>query len=237
MATFKAKGIVLRETGAGESDKILTVLFKERGRLSVSAKGAKKSGSKFLPAAQLFAYCDYVIYAGAGFYSLASAVLIDNFFGVSADYDKFVAGSYLLELTGKSIYEGVNCDEILYLLLVSLKALEKGTHAPETVKCAYGLRFLALNGYEPETKVCAECGGELGETLYFGEYGTLCGGCRENAVLISPGCLKALEFILNCELKNIFSFKAERKIISELITCFGIFFAAHAEVSPKSGKL
>ena len=40
------KGIVLRETQTKETDKILTVLTAEQGKLPVIARGARRKGSR-----------------------------------------------------------------------------------------------------------------------------------------------------------------------------------------------
>ena len=47
--TFVTAGLVLRETETKESDKILTVLTPELGRISVIAKGLSCRTGKFCP--------------------------------------------------------------------------------------------------------------------------------------------------------------------------------------------
>ena len=46
------QGLVLRETETKETDKILTLLTAERGRLSVIARGARRKNCKFAACAQ-----------------------------------------------------------------------------------------------------------------------------------------------------------------------------------------
>lgn len=43
MRQFKTKGIILREVYVGESDKILKIFTKLKGKISVSAKGSRKT--------------------------------------------------------------------------------------------------------------------------------------------------------------------------------------------------
>jgi len=264
MGALTAKGLVLKETPVGEADKILTILLKEYGKMSVSARGARKTNSKTMSAAQLFCYSDCVVYSGKGFYSLASAQPIDNFYGISSDYDKLRAGSYVLELADRVLMENENCDEILRLLLTTLKALERGVHAPEIVRSVCEFKFMQLNGYSPEVSVCSACGGgtggEAGE-IFFGEFGAVCAGCcerdlklekyekdvrrdswradRENFrshIRISPSCVNAVAFILARDIKDLFSFKINNETGAELIAAAGFFLNAHLDVRLNSKR-
>jgi len=241
MGAITAKGLVLRETRVGEADKILTVLLKEYGKLSVSAKGARKTNSKFLSAAQLFCYADFVIYAGKGFYSLASAQPIENFYGMAADYERLRVGAYVAELADRTLMENLNCDAILYFLLVTLKNIEKGALAPEIIRGVFELKFLQLCGYSPEVGVCSECGGELIREARIGEYGALCvncaGGGPRPALKISGGCLRAMRYILDQQANKIFSFSVDEKTGSELISAAGFLLRAHTDVRTRSGGI
>ena len=240
MSTLTAKGLVLKETCVGEADKILTLLLKEHGRISVSARSARKTGSKFLSAAQTFCYADFSVYSGKGFYSLASAEPIKNFYGIAEDYDKLRTASYIVELADKTLMDGENCDEILYLLLVTLSKLEKNAQPPEIVRAVFLIKFLQLNGYSPETSVCSECGEKLNEPggeIYLGESGTVCEGCAEGMahIKISAGCLRAVSYILSQKTQSIFSFEINEKTGGELIIAAGFLSEAHMDVKLKSG--
>ena len=251
MSTFKARGIVLKEYTAGEADKKVTLLLKERGKMTVFAKGAHKTGSKFLQTTQQFAYCDYVIYAGSGFFSIASAMPIYHFYDLSADYAKFCTGAYLMELTEKVILENSACDDILYLLLKTLKNIEKGLLSPGILRSVYEFKFLQLNGYSPEILVCIECGEKVKfhsdcvETSQhlppiFSGYGTVCGKCAKThsygLMPASAGLMNAITYILSADIKKLFSFRIDERICSELKKAAGIFLSAHIDVKLKSAE-
>ena len=105
MQTIKARGLVLREYEAGESDKRLLLLCKEHGRMMIYARGARKPKSKFMAAAQLFTYADYVITVGRGFHALAQAQVIESFYGLRTDYDRLTAAHLLAEVCEKTLLE------------------------------------------------------------------------------------------------------------------------------------
>ena len=71
--TFVTAGLVLRETETKESDKILTVLTPELGRISVIAKGARSRRSKYTAACQLLAYDEMTLRRKGEWYYLAEA--------------------------------------------------------------------------------------------------------------------------------------------------------------------
>ena len=55
------KGIVLRGVDTKESDRILTVLTAELGKVAVVAKGARSRRSRITAATQLLVYSDMVL--------------------------------------------------------------------------------------------------------------------------------------------------------------------------------
>ena len=59
---IKTDGIVLKETEYKDNDKLLTVLTRDLGRITVKARGVKsgKSGSK--AACQLLAYSEFTLF-------------------------------------------------------------------------------------------------------------------------------------------------------------------------------
>ena len=59
MEELEIDGLVVRETPAGEADKLITLLTAERGRILVSGKGVSSLRSKYAASAQMFMYeCD-----------------------------------------------------------------------------------------------------------------------------------------------------------------------------------
>lgn len=57
-------GIVLKAVPVLEMDKRITVLTKERGKISAFARGAKKPGSRFMAATNPFCYGTFRLYEG-----------------------------------------------------------------------------------------------------------------------------------------------------------------------------
>ncbi|MCL2708138.1 MAG: DNA repair protein RecO, partial [Defluviitaleaceae bacterium] len=216
MKSFKARGVVIRETEAGESDKRLTLLCKGHGKLNVYARGARKAKSKFLGAAQLFCYGDYVINDGGAFLAMAQAQPIESFYRVRGDYDALRHAHYAAEICEKAVLEDTQADELLLLLLKTLKRLDRAAAnnegvPPRQVSAVFLFRFFKYYGIAPEAGACCACGDEgIGSLRYFGADGALCESCAKKTprrALMSAAALEALRHILESGLNEAFMFK------------------------------
>ena len=61
MTISTIRGIVIKETFSGDSDKYIIIFAKDIGKVSVFAKGARKLKSKFLAGTALFTYGDFIV--------------------------------------------------------------------------------------------------------------------------------------------------------------------------------
>ena len=66
MPTWTLTGIVLRYANYRDSDRILTILTRERGKLSAAARGCRKPNSRLFGCSELFTYGEYVLFEGKG---------------------------------------------------------------------------------------------------------------------------------------------------------------------------
>lgn len=238
---FKARGIVLREQDTGEADKSLTFLLKERGRLRVNARGARKPASKLIAAAQQFAYSDIVVYQGrgGGFHSLTQADLIESFHNIRYDYDKLALGQYLLEICEKTIPESAACDEALLLLLKSLTALSRESCGPDMVARCFEFKFFAGMGMAPEVRACTGCGSDPGQNPFFGPDGAICEKCALLAtgsayIKTSRQTLVNIHSILCSDIKTAFNLDIGKRELMEIERAAKFFMRHNFEIKPKA---
>lgn len=204
-------GIVLRETETKETDKILTVLTPQLGRIPLIARGARRKNSRLAASSQLLAYSEMTIFQRGNWYLLDDASTLQLFDGVRRDLVLLSLASYLAELTEAVTDEGENATEIVPLLLNALYALGTLGKDPRQVKAAFELRLLALSGFEPLADGCAVCGCPDPEAPMLDVVRGVvhCGKCKEQGGLSLPltrGALAALQHILNCPPKRLYSF-------------------------------
>ena len=214
---MKARGLVLREYESGESDKRLVLLCKEHGRMIVNARGARKPKSKFMAAAQLFTYADFVITVGRGFRALAQAEVIESFYGLRTDYDRLTAAHLIAEVCEKTLLENIACDDLLRLALKSLSHLSKPHLPPMHVIGVFFMRFYAYYGLAPEVDACVTCGKDIEDNAHFSAEGLVCTAHRPSyAIQLSRSAVLALRHIFMSDLTVSFRFNAHDGVLKEL---------------------
>lgn len=219
---ISCKGLVIRETSYGESDKCLTVLTDSIGSIRVFCKGAKSYKSKLLVCSQLFCYSDMVLYEKGENYWLKEASLNENFFGIRDDISTFALAQYFLDVACDITNENQRDPEILRLLLNTLYVLSKKKKELPLVKAVFEMRLCSLCGFAPDLVGCAVCGKYEGKRMYFDipDGALYCdahahGDIRRSPV--SPTALHSLRWSVFCDMSRLFSFdipEAERNEFS-----------------------
>lgn len=164
---------MLRRRDAGESDRRLTVLSRERGKLDVVAKGARKGGSRLAGSSEPLAAVEFQVAVGKVNRFVTQAQPSTSFPGLRADFDRLAMGLALLELF-EAVLPWEEADPEGYeLLLRSLQALER--HPKPAVALAWAeVALLVYTGFQPSFVVCASNGSALASGTPW--YSPLAGG-------------------------------------------------------------
>ena len=220
----KTKALVLREVDYRESDKILTLLTQEQGKLTVSARGCRKKGSAIAAGCQLLAWSEMVLYDYHGKWSVKEAAAERLFQGVRDDLERLSLGCYFAEVAEVLALEGIPSPELLSLSLNSLHALDRMGEKPlPLVKTAFEWRSMCLAGYEPLVEGCAVCGADPpAEARFHLREGVLhCAACRDRvgegiSMPLNGQALAALRHIVLRDPKRLFSFRLEGEGLRQL---------------------
>ena len=229
-------GLVLRETETKETDKILTVLTPDLGKISLIARGARRRNSPLAAGCQLLAYSELTIYQRGAWRYVSEASTIELFDGVRRDFELLSLASYFAELTESVSGEEQPAPEILSLLLNALYALSALKKDPLLVKPVFELRLMALSGFEPLADGCAVCGKKEPERpmLDVVQGVVHCAGCKQSAGLSLPltkGSLAALRHALYGDEKRLYSFTLDKNALRQLDHAAEAFVAAQLERS------
>ena len=217
------KALVLREVNYKESDKILTVLTADEGKLTLSARGCRKKGSAIAAASQLLVWSEMTLYEYRGRWAVKEAATLERFDAVRSDLDKLALASYFAEVTQLLAEEGQREPELLSLILNCLYVLDQRSLPLAQIKTAFEWKAMALAGYEPATEGCAVCGRPHPEQPLFQlSQGTLC--CRDCRVAAGEGmampltcaALAALRHIVQGDPKRLFSFRVDPQSLEQL---------------------
>lgn len=216
--------LVLRTVDYKETDKILTLLTRDQGKLTASARGCRKKGSAIAAGCQLLAWAEVVLYDYQGRWAVKEAAAERLFQGVRDDIERLALGCYFAEVAELLAVEGESSPELLSLTLNSLHALDKMQEKPlALVKAAFEWKAMALAGYEPLIDGCDVCGASPPkEPRFHLREGVLhCAGCRDGvgegiSMPLSPQALAALDHIVHGDPKRLFSFRLEGEGLKQL---------------------
>ena len=221
MSYIKTKGVILKEINVGEADKIVTIFSRNKGKISGSAKGARRPKSRIIAGSQLFCYSEFVLFKGKDMYSITSCDVIEPFYEIRNDLVKLTYAAHINEIVLDVVQEELPSTKVLQLFLNSLYMLSKTEKAPEQIARVFEMRLMAILGYAPSVKGCLKCGSEDFTDLSFSfkSCGFLCRKCKEDdryALNISEGCARAINYVIYSNIKNIFNFDVSKSVLIEL---------------------
>lgn len=153
MTETTLQAIVLRRRDAGESDRRLTVLTAERGKIDVIAKGARKAASRLAGISDPLCVGQLSIAQGKMAMFITQAQPMRSFPGLREDYDKLNYGIALAELYAAVLPVNEPFPEAYDLLVFSLRHLEVHPK-PLAVLLWAEIQLLAISGFMPQFGRC-----------------------------------------------------------------------------------
>ena len=140
--------IVLRRRDSGESDRRLTVLTRELGKIDIVAKGARKAGSRLAGSSDPLSVAKFSIATGKRNQYITQAQPMASFRGLRTDYERLSFALALCELYSAVVPWEEPVPEVYELLEASLNALE-GHEKPVAALVWAELQLLSLTGFLP----------------------------------------------------------------------------------------
>ncbi len=176
---------MLRTHKLGEADRIITLLTRSQGLVRAVAKGVRRTTSRWGSRLEPFTHVDLQLAEGRNLDTITQAETLTPFQSrLGLDYDRYTAGTAMLETAERLISEERQPSPQQFLLLVGgLRALtaeggdqERGAGQ---VLDSYLLRSLSVAGYAPSFDTCARCDAP-GPHRWFNPSagGVLCSTCR-----------------------------------------------------------
>lgn len=212
--------LILREARYRESDRILTALTADLGKVTLAAHGALSKKSRIAAGTQQLTYSELTLFVKDGRFSVREASVKEPFSGLRTELESFALGTYFAECLDLFASEAQPEPELLQLGLNSLYALSEGLAPREKVKAAFEIRLTGLEGYAPAVDVCAVCGRpDIPEPVFLPDDGvTVCRQCRKETryLPLSDASLAAMRHILQAPPKRLLSFALDQSGLSLL---------------------
>lgn len=202
MAIQSTEAIVLRRFDFGDTSQIAHVYTRDAGKVSILAKGLRSEKRKEKEIFDLL--CHYgIVYLerkGGRLNLLRQIHGLDHFPRIRAHLDRVYAGLYLAELMESGTPSEEPAPKLFDLFLAGLVYLNGPSGRDwRPMVPAFELSFLNALGFQPELRICLECGKGIDppeEAFFHRERGgILCARCRPEgaaAGTISQGALSVL---------------------------------------------
>lgn len=238
--------IVVRTRVFGESDKIVTFLTRDLGKVSGIAKGAKRSRRRFVNVLEPFTHVSLRVRQrpSSDLAFINACELLDAPRRLSSDLTKFAFASYILELTDAMV-RGRESGPETYVLVRDALALLERSEAEVGLLRGFELHLLRLTGYEPVLGSCRRCASGLATEsrayIQPTRGGLLCGRCRGDgrSTIISTATLERLTALQGASFDGAdpSAFVLAPAIAAEARALLRSFFAATVSFPLMSEKL
>ena len=172
------QGLVLRVTTYNDTDALLTVLTKDKGKLTLKARGLRRKNSPLTAPCQLLGYSNFTLFENKGYYTINEASVIELFHPLRKDLQKLSLATYFAQVADVMSQEDIPNPQLLSLLLNCIYGLCKLSVTEKQIKAVFELRIAVLGGYEPDLHGCYKCGCAYPDRFHLSEGHLECGDCR-----------------------------------------------------------
>lgn len=202
----KWEGIILKARAYGESNKIVTLMTREAGKVACMARGAKKPTSRLAGVTQPFMHGSFLVQRTTGMGTLQQGEHFNAMRHIQTDIIATAYASYIVELVDRLVEESGPVPHVFEVLLQALEAIEEG-YDPEAITLFVDWKMLPYAGVQPILHACAGCGAVDGEFAYsFPQGGFLCHRCFHldpYIIRLSPTQLKLIRMFYTVPIEQV----------------------------------
>ena len=227
-------GIIVNETNYGETSKILNVITKEKGLISVMAKGCKNLKSPLRSVSSKLTYGTFIIYYKENKISTLKEIsVLDNFKNLKKDITSISYAAYMLELS-EGVIKQNNDPRIFDLLIQSLKKIDE-SFDPLVIMNILELKYLEFLGVMPIIDSCAMCGKKTGiVTLSSYRGGYVCKDCYTNETMVSDKTIKLIRMFYYVDISKITKLDISPKSKNEINLFLDDYYSRYTGLYLKS---
>jgi len=153
---YRDSAIVLRTWKLGESDRIVSMLGENSGKIRAVVKGVRKTKSRFGSRLEPLSLVSLLCWKGRELDVVSQAETIELFRDTREDLDRLYKANIILEATEQIAQEGYPDPELFKLVVRVLRVLESDN--PQMLLGSFIWKLLSLQGYRPQMSVCVICG-------------------------------------------------------------------------------
>lgn len=236
MEVIKVEGIVIKDMAYSETSKILTVLTKDYGLLSVISKGCRSMKSKLRGVSGKLTYgLFYITYKKTGLSTLTAVDVLNPLSHIRFDIEKISYASYLLELAEQMV-KSTGEEAVFDLLIATLLKMEEGLDCG-LLSNILELQYLKFLGVAPVVSGCVICGSTKNiQTVSIDAGGYLCAACYQNEKLYSDKFIKLLRMFYLVDISKLSKLDVKDDVRRELNQFIEAYYDQYTGLYLKSKK-
>ncbi len=172
-------GVVLSRRSFAEGDLSVTLFTKQRGKISVVARGARKPKSKLAGVTEPGVEGQFQVILGRSRFIMGQVMPSKSRVGVHRQYQSLMAMLYMLELISAAAPENIPSESLYRLLQFGLSMIDQEADAVSSVATLHCL-LLHSQGISPRFDSCMRCHEMIGDAsrqMSMGYGGSICDRC------------------------------------------------------------
>lgn len=154
LKSYSTEALILKRFNIGESDKLITIFSKTKGKLTLRAPGIRKINSKKAPHLEIFSCIKLFAVKGTTFDIITDAATLEAYSNLKSELAKIAYAYRIVEEIDTLCPENMPNMEIYRLLLVTMRKLDKCEKIDlNIIHQDFSLRVLWELGYLPHNKI------------------------------------------------------------------------------------
>ena len=215
MEITRVNGIIINERPYKESSKLLDVVTKEYGVISMIGKGSKRLKNNLRSVTSKLTFAEFQVnYKEGKLSTLICADIINPLFNIKNDLLKISYASYLLDLTSQVLKENNN-SSIYDILISSLLKIEEGFD-PIIISNILELKYLSYLGISPNFDTCSICNKSKILTISVEKGGFICQDHHTNEKIVNPKTLKIIRMLYYVDIDKISKLEVSSVVKKEI---------------------
>jgi len=243
MSATTTRAFVLRAVDLRESDRLLTLLTLDLGKVSAVARGARSSRKRFGGALEPFSLVEVVLARGRGsegLFSLSEATLIEAHAGLASDLEQLGAAALVVELAREVAPEHEPDARLFNVVAEALVLLSRGGGASRALAICAAFRVLACAGLGVSATRCNACGRPVppGRKAHFDPRrgGVVCTACGAGPILLTAAAVGALAQLERATLSQSAVAPIPASALLEIEAALGAFLEQHLSRPLRAGQ-
>ena len=237
MSIIESNAVVIKTQDFKENDKLVWLFSKDLGKITVVAKGSKKSKSKNLSLTLPLCYGEYLVYKGKNLYTLSEGKIINSFQSLLENLEKLTYASYLCELIDICVQEGEKNEYLFKELITCFYLMDTNAIDYELLIRSFELKLLRATGYGLNFDNCVLCGKNIETTNYISlsHFGGVCEVCkREHGIFVNKATYSTLRFLNKTPIDKVYRLALNNETKLEIAKVTVFIISSNYAKRPKS---